>query len=119
MDFEPIGETALRRLWELSADAVSVQKRLLSDLLRKNSQMEYGRKYGFSCISSVKEYQEAVPVSEYRDYEELIQRQTEGGEQLITADETVFYCISSGRGARMCRSIYPLQRPTFLSRKCI
>lgn len=96
MDFEPIGETALRRLREVSADAVSVQKRLLSDLLRRNSQTEYGRKYGFSRISSVEEYQEAVPVSEYRDYEALIQRQTEGGEQLITADETVFYCISSG-----------------------
>ena len=78
------------------SDAVHVQERFLRDLLERNSETEYGKKWGFSGLRTVKDYQRQVPLSRYDDYEPFIERQIGGEKGLLTADEPVFYCISAG-----------------------
>ncbi len=90
------GETGLRRMEAVCGDAVHVQERFLTELLKRNSGTEYGRKWGFSNLHTVEDYQRQVPLSRYDDYESLIERQIGGEKGLLTADEPVFYCISAG-----------------------
>ena len=77
-------------------DAVRVQERFLMELLERNAQTEYGKKWGFSGLRTVEDYRKQVPLSRYDDYEPLIERQIGGEKGLLTADEPVFYCISAG-----------------------
>lgn len=86
----------MRRFERLCSDAVEAQNRLLTEILCRNSQTEYGRTHHFSDLHTTEDYQKTVPVTEYGDYEELIKRQIKGEENLLTSEPAVFYCISAG-----------------------
>lgn len=90
------GEPVLQKLKESCQHADRVQERLLLELLDKNSGTEFGRKYRFSGMKSVGEYQALMPVTGYEDYEDFINRGIRGEKRLLTEEEPVFYCISSG-----------------------
>ena len=82
---------------KLTEDPMSAQKKLLMELLEENKDTEYGRKYGFAEIKSIEEYQKRVPVTEYEDYAEYIERMVEGGEEnLISGKKPVWYNKTSG-----------------------
>lgn len=86
-------------LSELEQDAKDfwkVQKNTLLGILKENRDTEYGRRYGFAKISSVKEYQKQVPVTDYEDYKEYVGRMLGGEKNLITAYPVRYYMISSG-----------------------
>lgn len=100
MEMGATEKKGLQRMELVCADAVRVQEEFLQELLARGSRTEYGRKYGFSAIHTVEEYQKKVPLTQYGDYEELIERQIRGEKGLLTADETVFYCISAGSTSR-------------------
>lgn len=100
MDLKRAEGESLTRWDALCADAFFAQERFLRELLRRNAQTEYGRRFHFSELRSVEEYQRAVPVTEYGDYEELIERQIKGEENLLSSDPAVFYCISAGSTSR-------------------
>lgn len=91
---------SLKRWDALCADAVCAQERFLGELLRRGGQTEYGRRFHFSELRGVEAYQRAVPVTEYGDYEALIERQINGEENLLSGDRAVFYCISAGSTSR-------------------
>ena len=87
----------LPRFEKMTADPMAVQKRLLFELLEENKDTEYGKKYGFAEIDSVEEYQKRVPVTEYDDYIDYIDRMTNGGEEnLICSKKPVWYNKTSG-----------------------
>lgn len=69
----------------------------LMKILKDNKDTEYGRKYGFAYIHSVREFQEKVPVSVFDDYADYILRMTENGEEnLICAYPVRHYNKTSG-----------------------
>ena len=43
------------------------QEKILYNLLAENKDTEYGKKYGFGEITSIQDFQEKVPVTEYKD----------------------------------------------------
>ncbi len=91
------GEPVYKEFQELTKDPMKHQEEFLMKLLQDNKDTEYGKKYGFADIKSIKEYQEKVPISKYDDYVEYIIRMTEHGEKdLITAYDVNHYCKSSG-----------------------
>jgi len=91
------GKAAIRSLERSSRNAVELQKECLKKLITENKDTEYGRKYGFAGIHSIKDYQKKVPYSTYDDYEPYIKRMVEKGEtNLITVHEPVHYALSSG-----------------------
>lgn len=85
---------------ELERDAedyVNVQEKLMLQILHDNSDTEYGKKHGFNQIQSVSDYQAKVPLTEYEDYKEYIERMVDKGEEgLITAYPIRYYTLSSG-----------------------
>ena len=66
-------------------------------ILEDNKDTEYGKKYDFANIKTIKDYQEKVPITTYDDYAEYIYRMTEKGEDnLITVYDVNHYAKSSG-----------------------
>ena len=78
------------------APPMQTQEDLLMRLLRDTSHTEYGRKYDFSSIQCVSDYQQRVPVSAYSDYLPYITRMIEKDEKnLLTAYRTEHFTLSS------------------------
>ena len=91
------GSAALRRMDGHSADAMGSNEALLMQILQDNKDTEYGKKYGFADIHSVREYQEKVPYSTYDNYAPYIERMVKKGEKdLITAYPVIQYAETSG-----------------------
>lgn len=95
-DYERLGKCSLERLRSAARAAEEVQARLLGEILLENKNTEYGRRYGFGRIASVREYQDRVPVTDYEDYEGSIADIAEGKEGVLTKKPAVYFCISSG-----------------------
>lgn len=82
---------------EITKDPMKEQEKLLLDLLADNKDTEYGKKYGFEEITSIRDFQEKVPVTEYNDYESYIERMAVHGERnLLTVASPVWYSKTSG-----------------------
>ena len=78
-------------------DPMGVNTELLMKILKENSDTEYGRKYGFSDIHSIEEYQKKVPVTRYDDYIPYISRMVKNGEQnILCAAEIKHFNKTSG-----------------------
>ena len=91
------GTAVLERMEEAGRHGMAVTTDTLMQLLRKNENTEYGRKYGFSDIRSCADYAAKVPLSDYSDYEPYIERMMcRNQKNLITADDVVYYAHSSG-----------------------
>jgi hypothetical protein len=62
------------------------QSALLLPLLHANQDTEFGRAHGFASISSAREYQQRVPLRDYDDYSEWIDRATAGQRNVLTQE---------------------------------
>ncbi|MCR5404661.1 MAG: GH3 auxin-responsive promoter family protein [Butyrivibrio sp.] len=89
-------EESLRHLNEIVTRPKEEQEKLLLNILEKNRDTVFGKKYGFDRIRSVSDFQKAVPFTAFEDYEPLINREIAGERGVFTADPPYFYCISSG-----------------------
>lgn len=82
---------------EMTKDPMRYNTELLMRMLDDNKDTEYGRKYGFTDIKSVAEFQERVPLTTFDDYAGYVYRMTEGGESgLISAYNIAHYAKTSG-----------------------
>ena len=95
-DYERLGGEALKRLEMSTKNADTAQTKFLLDWLNENKNTEFGKRYGFAQIKSVREYQKKVPLSVYDDYARDIERIIDGEKNILTARDTVYFCISSG-----------------------
>jgi hypothetical protein len=77
----------------------AAQQAVLLEILRQNADTEYGRRYGFSAIHSPMEYQSAVPLAEYGDFEPYISRITAGEQGVLTAEPVLLLEPTSGSSA--------------------
>lgn len=72
---------------------------VLKGLLEDNKETEFGKKHHFSEINSFEEYKKQVPISNYYDYKEYIDRMRKGEQNLLTAYPIVsFFCTSGTTG---------------------
>ena len=88
---------AVNGLREMTKNPMQVQTEFLLKLLEDNRDTEYGKKYGFSEIKSIADFQKKVPITTYDDYAPYIERMAEKGERnLITAYPLHIYNKTSG-----------------------
>jgi hypothetical protein len=78
---------------------MSRQKEFLLTQLRRQAETEYGRKYGFAHIETIKEYQERVPLTKYDDYTPYYERMKQGETNLLFKDKLVAWLLTSGTTA--------------------
>lgn len=77
-------------------NASIVQENTLFDILSISKDCEFGRKYDFSNIHTIEEYQKKVPVLEYADFKPYIDRIYNGESNLLFSPEIVSFVFSSG-----------------------
>ncbi|MBW8016949.1 MAG: GH3 auxin-responsive promoter family protein [Planctomycetes bacterium] len=68
----------------------------LLSILQKNKDTEYGRRYGFSEIRSVTDYQRQVPIITYEDIRDYIERVAAGAVNVLTAEPPLMFARTSG-----------------------
>lgn len=61
----------------------------LKSILRVNKDTDYGRRYSFESVNTIKGYQRRVPLTSYESYERLIRLQTQTGEEGILVNRRV------------------------------
>jgi len=87
------------RRWQIEQwvlDPVAVQREVLQDLVTSAQYTEFGRRYDFSKLFSIKEYKKAVPIHEYDDLKPYIQRIMLGEENLLWNTPINWFAKSSG-----------------------
>jgi GH3 auxin-responsive promoter. len=80
----------------LTENAPEINKQLMLDMIAKNADTEYGRRYHFDQIKTIEDYQNTVPFSIYDDYAPYIERMIAGEKDLLTKDNIIHYALTSG-----------------------
>ena len=75
---------------------VEVQNEQLFNLLKTGRKTEFGLKYDFAGITSLKKYCERVPVRTYTDYIPFIERIRQGEQNILWPTEIKWFAKSSG-----------------------
>lgn len=94
-----ISRLARFRLWRIDnwmANPVAAQREVLQDLVTAAQYTEFGRRYDFSKLFSIKEFKKKVPVHEYDDIKPYILRMMEGEENILWNTPINWFAKSSG-----------------------
>jgi GH3 auxin-responsive promoter len=75
---------------------VDIQQKTFNALLKKASLTEWGKKYNYSSITSVREYQSRVPVQSYEDLITYVERLGKGESDLLWPGKIKWFARSSG-----------------------
>ncbi|MDP2928880.1 MAG: GH3 auxin-responsive promoter family protein [Candidatus Omnitrophota bacterium] len=75
---------------------ITVQEKLLLGYLHKNRSTEYGRKYHFSEVRSIPDYQKLVPMSDSESIFPYVESISSGARNVLTKDKVVFFGLTSG-----------------------
>jgi hypothetical protein len=72
------------------------QEEILRQFLRRNADSEYGRRYGYARVRTVRDFQRAVPIVTYGDLEPWIEKIRQGQPGVFTTEPVLFMEKSSG-----------------------
>ncbi len=75
---------------------VDVQGDMFKSLIRKSKDTEWGKKYGYESIKTLRDFKERVPVSRYEDMEPYIDRMRKGSKNVLWPGEIRWFAKSSG-----------------------
>lgn len=74
---------------------------LREQIVAPNLECELGRRFGFAKIRTLADYRQAVPISSYDGFAELIERTVQTGEQgLVTGEPIKRFFLTSGSTSR-------------------
>ncbi|WP_319777868.1 GH3 auxin-responsive promoter family protein [Maridesulfovibrio sp.] len=74
----------------------AVQEQLLRDILEENKDTALGKKYGFSKIESVEDFQKSLPVSGWDDIKSLSRKMELGEKDQLFAGQPKYFIVTSG-----------------------
>lgn len=75
---------------------MEVQEETLLKLIEKSKETVFGKKYQFSGISSVNEFQQRVPLSDYESVKGYVDRLRKGEQNVLWPGEIKWFAKSSG-----------------------
>jgi len=94
-----ISSLARLRLWRIEAwkkHPIDAQREVLQDLVTSAQYTEFGRKYNFSNLFSIREFKDAVPIQEYEDLKPYIERIMKGEQNILWNTPIYWFAKSSG-----------------------
>ncbi len=95
-----LGQLLFIRSWGRFSDAVKdperFQRERLKEIIEKNKDTEFGRRYRFSDIKSAEEFRERVEIQTYDTLEPYIEKIKDGEKNILTSDEVIFFGRTSG-----------------------
>lgn len=94
-----ISSLARLRLWRIEGwkqHPSDAQREVLQDLVTSAQYTEFGRKYNFSKLFTVRAFKQAVPIHEYEDLKPYIQRIMDGEQNILWNTPVFWFAKSSG-----------------------
>lgn len=92
-----LGDVTLFEVNQATKVPMKAQEKTLKKILKRNKNCELGKKYNFSDIKTIEDYQKMVPLSTYDDYAPYVDRMVKNKENnLMFSGWNVRYCSSSG-----------------------
>ena len=94
-----ISKLARMRLWRIenwSNHPVAAQREVLQELVTAAQYTEFGRKYNFSKLFTLKEFKKRVPIHEYDDIKPYILRMMNGEQNILWNTPIKWFAKSSG-----------------------
>ncbi len=94
-----ISKLARMRLWRIenwSSHPEAAQREVLQDLVTAAQYTEFGRKYNFEKLFTLKEFKKNVPIHEYDDIKSYILRMMNGEENILWNTPVKWFAKSSG-----------------------
>ena len=94
-----ISSLARLRSWRIDAwknNPLDAQREVLQDLVSSAQYTEFGKKYNFSSLFTVKAFKEAVPIHEYEDLKPYIERIMNGEQNVLWNSPIYWFAKSSG-----------------------
>ena len=94
-----ISRLARLRLWRVQnwiSYPVAAQRNVLQNLVTQAQYTEFGRKYSFSKLFTVKDFKNRVPIHEYDDIKPYILRMMDGEENVLWNTPINWFAKSSG-----------------------
>ncbi len=94
-----ISRLARLRLWRIEHwinNPVEAQREILQHLVTSAQYTEFGRKYGFSNLFTIKSFKQSVPIHEYEDIKPYVERLMKGEQNLLWNTPITWFAKSSG-----------------------
>ena len=94
-----ISRLARLRIWQIEQwmqNPVAIQREVLQHLVTSAQYTEFGRKYDFSKLFSIREFKLSVPIHEYDDIKPYIRRIMNGEENILWNTPIKWFAKSSG-----------------------
>jgi len=107
--FNLVNSQRLKQIDNFRRYPVETQKEIFSYLLKKASGTEWGLKYRYASISSLKDYQERVPLQTYDDLIPYVERMGKGEQNLLWPGKIRWFAKSSGTTSSKSKFI-PMSR---------
>jgi len=107
--FNLVNSQRLKQIDNFRRYPVETQKEIFSYLLEKASNTEWGQKYRYASISSLKDYQERVPLQTYDDLIPYVDRMGRGEQDLLWPGKIRWFAKSSGTTSSKSKFI-PMSR---------
>ncbi|MHC4779741.1 MAG: GH3 family acyl-acid amido synthetase [Planctomycetota bacterium] len=85
-----------RDFGKTAADPVGSQLKVLKDILRRAGDTEWGKKYGFSTITSPEAFRDRVPVTDYESMAPIWHKAFDGLRDVAWPGHVRFFALSSG-----------------------
>lgn len=77
-------------------DPDRIQEATLLEIVGRAADTEFGRAHGFAEITSITDYRKRVPVTEFGDYVETIERLKNGDQDIIFGGRASYFAVTSG-----------------------
>ncbi len=94
--FKLLFKYRLNEIESFKKNPIEVQEKIFKELIYKAKNTEWGKKYDYSSISSILEFQKSVPISFYEDFYPFITRMMEGEKNILWPGEITWFAKSSG-----------------------
>jgi hypothetical protein len=94
-----ISRLARLRHWRIEQwvhNPIAAQREVLQDLVTHAQYTEFGRKYGFNKLFTVRKFKEAVPIHDYNSLKPYIERIMQGEENVLWNTPVEWFAKSSG-----------------------
>jgi hypothetical protein len=94
-----ISKLARLRIWRIQNwinHPVASQREVLQDLVTSAQYTDFGKKYNFSKLFTLREFKQSIPIHEYDDIRPYIQRMMDGEENVLWNTPVKWFAKSSG-----------------------
>jgi hypothetical protein len=90
------GKAAAKRFDIATADPAASQQNKLMEIMRRNEDTEYGKKYGFASVKNLADFQARVPIVTYEDIKPYMDRIVRGEKNVLVVEDPTMFAQTSG-----------------------